>query len=218
MRGRRADVLHRLLLGLAGIILALPVAAQEQTDLRDFRVGEPVRSLPSSGYIGFACADAPGEKLSGWAEYAKCPRDATGLHAVGFRYDPVANPMGRINDSYEGTRVAGQPVLLALLISDNGVVDGIRIATDPQARLYLRKKAFLFGLQVRARYGEDGWHCRQDPPAAGEEPVGGVFIKEHCDKVAGTRHLVVDRELYRRTDQKLKDFVGGSQVLILLAG
>ncbi len=186
--------------------------------MREFRVGQSVQQLPASGYTGFRCADAPAKTLDGWQGYASCPRDARGLHAVAFQYGPSANSLSAVNDSYEGTRVAGQPVLLALLIGDDGRVDGISIRTDPKVRLYLRKKAFLFGLQARARYGADGWTCQEAPPGLGEEPVGGVFVKEHCEKTTATRHLIVDRQLYRRAEQPLKDFVGASELLILPAG
>lgn len=209
---------HWIALLAAMMLLPSLCDAAEPADLRDFRVGESVQQLPAQGYTGFHCADQPGTKLNGWQDYATCPRDARGLHAVGFEYDPAANDLALVNDSYEGTRVAGQPVFLALLISDKGQLDGIRIQTDPKVRLYLRKKAFLFGLQARARYGSDGWTCHESPPGPGEEPVGGVFVKEHCEKTTPTRRLIVDRALYREAGQPLKDFTGRSEVLILSAG
>ncbi len=208
-------MMHRLLPMLAALLLAAPALAEEPADLRAFRVGEPVEALPAAGYIDLACADAPATKLAGWSEYEKCPRGAFGLHAVSFRYDPTANPLARLNNSYAGTRVAGQPVLLALLIGDDKRLDGIHITTDPHARLYLRKKAFLFGLQARTHYGDDGWTCHDTPPGEGEEPVGGLFINEHCEKNTATRHLIVERHLFRHPDQPLADFVGQSDVLIL---
>lgn len=109
-------------------------------------------------------------------------------------------------------------MLLTLLIGGEGVVDGLTIETDPEARLFLRKKAFLFADQVKARYGEDGWACESAPPAADEEPVGGVFVKERCEKTAGERRLILDRRLFRRPGQELKDFVGATRLTILRAG
>jgi hypothetical protein len=103
------------------------------------------------------------------------------------------------------------------LISDDAHVGGIQIQTDPNARLYLRKKAFLFGLQARARYGADGWSCSEARPSPDEEPVGGVFVKEHCEKSTPTRHLIVERQLYRSAQKTLQDFIGVSTVLILPA-
>ena len=48
-----------------------------------------------------------------------------------------------------------------------GVVQGIRIVTDPEARMYLKKKAFLLGIRVMGRYGRDGWTCTEAEPGAG---------------------------------------------------
>ncbi len=199
-------------------------ASGDQNDLREFHLGMSVADLPKSGYVDLTCADmpknAPDRMLQGWEDYRKCPAEPSGLRAVGFRYDESANPLSKVNSVYEGTKVGGHPVLLRLLIGDDnqgggGRVDGIVIETDPTARLYLRKKAFLFGEQVKARYGDQGWTCTEGKPAADEEPVGGVFLKEHCEKTTPTRHFVLERELFRRAGQDLKDFVSHSRLEIL---
>jgi hypothetical protein len=210
----RLTAMRRLVLVLASICLALPCYAQQSNDLREFRIGESVQELPARGYVHLQCDDAPGMPLGSWLDYARCPSDARGLRAVAFEYDASDLTRALTNDSYEGTRVAGQPVLPALLITDDGHIGGIRVRTDPRTRLYLRKKAFLFGLQARARYGADGWNCIEAKPSPNEEPVGGVFIKEHCEKTTATRHLIVDRQLYRPAGKPLQDFVGASTLLI----
>lgn len=220
--GRRQErrLTPRLALPLAGALLlgsAAPGVAGEN-DLREFRVGMPVAELPAEGYTGFACADDPARKLDGWRDFAACPADARGLHAVRFGYDEAANFRAGVNEQFEGTKVAGHPVLLTLLIGGEGAVGGLTIETDPKARLFLRKKAFLFADQVKARYGEDGWACESASPAADEEPVGGVFVKERCEKTAGERRLILDRRLFRRPGQELKDFVGATRLTILRAG
>ncbi len=204
------------LIAATGLMAAAPAPAPN--DLRQFRVGMPVADLPATGYGGFTCADAPGHTLTGWADYASCPKDARGLHDVAFRYENSSNPLARINDDAQGTKVAGHPVRLTLLIGDDARVDGIRIATDPHTRLYLRKKAFLFAFQIRAHFGEDGWHCTKAAPHGDEEPVGGVFIDQRCEKTTATRHLMLHQELYRRAGSPLKDFVGGTQLMIAPAG
>lgn len=210
--------MRRAALAVASICLALRCHAQQPNDLREFRIGETVQELPTSGYTHFTCLEAPDSSLGSWLDYRRCQPDARGLHAVAFEYDTSVNPLALTNDSYAGTRIAGQPVRLALLISDDGRVGGIWIKTDPDARLYLRKKAFLFGLQARARYGSDNWDCKQAKRSPDQEPVGGVFIKEHCEKTTATRHLIVDRALYRPVGKPLQDFVSASSLLILPAG
>ncbi len=207
---------------LAGIVLLAcagsgHAALAAGNDLREFRVGMPVSELPTSGYTGFACANQPAHELADWSGYTGCPRDARGLRAVAFRYDDAANPLAHLNTDFQGTRVGGHPVLIALLIGDDAHVEGIRIETDPGARLYLRKKAFLLANQVRARYGEQGWRCTDAKPTGDEEPIGDLFIKRHCEKDTAERRLLLDQELYRRAGAPLQDFVGGTQLTILAA-
>jgi len=187
----------------------------EPNDLREFRVGMRVSELPATGYIGLTCTDAPERTLSGWSEYGKCPADPAGFHSVSFRYDDSKNELARINEDARGTKIAGQPVLLALLIGEDARLDGLRIETDPKARLYAYKKAFLFGQQVKARYGPEGWKCTNAKPSGDEQPVGGVFVKEHCEKTTATRRLVLDRQLFRHAGEDLKKFTDGTQLTIL---
>ncbi len=200
---------------IAVTVLAHARAARaDENDLREFRVGMDVGELPRSGYLGFACADNPEHKLSSWQEYRQCSPQASGLRAVRFRYDENANPLAKVNDTYEGTKVGGHPVLLTLLLGDTDRVRGLVIETDPTARLFMHKKAFLFGEQVKARYGEEGWVCVNQDLTPNEQPIGDVAIKEHCEKNTATRHFVLDRALFRRSGQELKDFVSRSRLEI----
>ena len=206
---------------------AAPAADAGPNDLREFRLGMSVADLPRSGYAGLTCADmpkdapkdAPGRALRDWADYRQCPAEPSGLRAVGFRYDESANPLAKVNGLYEGTKVGGHPVLLTLLIGDGhgdeGQVDGLVIETDPAARLYLRKKAFLLGDQVKARYGDEGWTCTEAKPTGDEEPIGTVFLHERCEKTTPTRRLILDRDLFRRAGTDIKDFVSSARLEIL---
>lgn len=210
-------------LGIAAVLLALadpfgPAESAEMNDIREFRVGMPVAELPARGYVDFSCVAAPERKLAGWADYTTCPADAAGRHEVAFRYDDSSNPLARVNEGYNGTLVGGHPVLISLLIGDDGRVDAIRIDTDPHARFYMRKKAFLLADQVKERFGQEGWSCRAGAPRAAAQPVGGVFIDEHCEKTVPGRHLTLDRQLYRDPSRDPRDFVGGTQLLIERSG
>ena len=161
---------------------------------------------------------AGGEGVQGWQDYRRCPASADGLHALRFRYQEGANELGFVNDSYEGTKVGGHPVLLTLLISGAGVVEGLRIQTDPAARLNRRKKAHLLGELAKLRYGETGWACTSAVPAPGEEPVGGLFVREHCEKTTATRRYTVDRQMFRPAGADQRGFVSGSQLEIRRPG
>jgi len=179
-------------------------------DLRDIRLGMAVAELEESGYVDFACAMDPKHTLPGWTNWRDCPADASGTRAIRFGYDP--------STSRDGTMVAGHPAILTLLIDDAGYVGGLQIETDPTARLYIRKKAFLLGLQARSRYGSDGWVCTDGQPGAGgDQPVGGVYLRERCTKTISGRALVVERNLFRRPDQDAKSFVDETRISILRA-
>ena len=176
------------------------------SDLRDIRVGMAVIELPKAGYTNFVCASSPERTLSSWDDWNDCLAGADGTHAVRFGYDPAT--------SREGTMVAGHPAILTLLIDNAGRVAGLQIVTDPKARLYMRKKAFLLGTQARSRYGSEGWACTEGKPSAEEQPVGGVYVKEQCTKAINGRTIVVERELFRRADQDMKSFIDETRISI----
>jgi hypothetical protein len=182
--------------------------AQEpaRNDLRDIRIGMAIADLPAAGYVNFTCLGDHRRAIAAWSDWASCPADNDGLHAIGFDYDP--------STSREGTLVAGHPAILTLLVDDDGVVAGLRIETDPTARLYIRKKAFLLGIQVKSRYGSDGWTCRQSRPSNGEQPVGSIYIREDCLKTVQGRSITVERRLFRRPDQDITSFVDETRIVI----
>ncbi|KRR01968.1 hypothetical protein CQ12_14945 [Bradyrhizobium jicamae] len=178
-------------------------------DLRDIRLGMAATELAESGYADFSCAADPKRALTGWKDWRDCPAAASGTRAIRFGYDP--------STSHDGTMVAGHPAILTLLIDDTGHVAGLQIETDPKARLYVRKKAFLLGLQAKSRYGPDGWVCTEGQPDAGDQPVGGIYLKERCTKTISGRSLIVERNLFRRPDQDIKNFVGDTRISIKAA-
>ena len=70
---------------------------------------------------------------------------------------------------------------------------------------------------MKARYGPDGWACTQAQPEAGEQPVGGIYVKERCTKSIQGRALVVERNLFRQAGQDEKSFIDETRVTILRA-
>jgi hypothetical protein len=205
-------ILAALLLAWQAVALANSPARSEEfsgNDLRDIHLGMPASELAKSGYVDFACAADPKHIPAGWENWHDCPAEASGTRAIRFGFDPTT--------SRDGTMVAGHPAILTLLIDDSGTVAGLQIETDPKARLYIRKKAFLLGIQAKSRYGADGWTCTQGEPGAEDQPVGGVYVRERCTKTISGRALVVERNLFRRPEQDIKDFVDETRVSILRA-
>ena len=216
----------RVRLNAGALVLALcaatssPEAAEDPArgDLRDLRVGSEVTDLPRAGYTDFRCGRNEGAReLSGWAEFAQCPRDSQGLHEVAFSYDEEANPWAAVSDRFEGTTVAGHPVVPSLLIDEEGVVQGLRIITAPGPVMYLKKKAYLLYIRVMGRYGREGWSCEERSPQPGYEAVGGLFIDRHCEKRWQDRDLFLDTKLYRAPGQTGRDFTGATRLEIMKA-
>jgi hypothetical protein len=171
--------------------------AQANDDLRDLGVGMSISAIPPDEYVDLSCVGTNNQTIDGWSDFRKCPKTAAGLYSVDFRFNNRLNGLAQVNDSYQGTKVAGHPVRLTVLIDEQGTIDALRIDTDPQARLFWRKKAYLLALAFKNRYGEDGWECRNREPTEGQTAVGGVLILEHCEKNAEGRKLVLDRSVYR---------------------
>ena len=69
--------------------------------------------------------------------------------------------------------------------------------------------AHLLRLAIFNRYDPDGWTCTDFPPAAGESPVGGIFIKLRCEKTTPERHLMVETRFLRKPGQSDNDPVTG---------
>ncbi|WP_439373063.1 hypothetical protein [Bradyrhizobium sp. DASA03120] len=209
---------HRSLIRALPLLLLLvacgDAGARQATDLRDLNLGMSVANIRPEEYINLVCADKEGASLAGWNDFPTCPVDEAGLHGISFRFNDEVNPLAAVNDKYEGTKLGGHPVLLRGLVDSGGVLKEIRIDTDPNARPFWRKKAYLLALAVRARYGEAGWTCREAEHHDGETPVGGLLIKEHCEKHSEQRRLVLDREVYRRAGQPLSDFVNATHLVI----
>ena len=190
---------------LAGLGLASASAA-EHGDLRGgVNVGMTAADLPASGYKDFACVAPKDKNLAGFADWKTCEPGADGLRALHAAID---------EPGADDTLVAGHPVNLTLGFDDSGRLARIDIETKSKGPMYLRKKAFLLGLQARARYGEAGWDCQEVPLSADEEPLGPTSVKEHCAKTAGERRITVDRALYRRVGAEAKAFTSESHVVI----
>jgi hypothetical protein len=210
--------IRTMVLGLGATLLAglaLGAGAAEnplEGDLRDLRVGMTVAELPAEGYTGFACGNdgaKPGTALGGWQDFQKCPADPKGLHEVAFAFAP--SPLAELGDQWEGTKVAGHPVIPSLLIDDQGVVQGLRIVTDPDARHYQKKAAYLFGIRVMGRYGRDGWQCTDARPGGGKAPIGGMFIDRRCEKIFHDRRLILNTELYRAAGQDGREYTDAAR-------
>lgn len=201
-------------------IAVAPVAAQTpaRKTVWDLRLGEPLVAQPDAGeFVAYACgADGgpPRRKVAGFADFARCAADAAGLHEVYFEYDDELEYVARARDDeqmlgkFAGTAERGFPLIVSALFDSAGVLQGVRLVTDARsdyrrdatdADLARRAEAYKFGALMAARFDiEAARDCVKAPPAEGESPVGGVFVKLDCaraDPVAKQRYVLSVRYL-----------------------
>jgi hypothetical protein len=199
----RAACLAALLLAIA--LPALAATGPAERDVRQIRVGAKLDEGSAAGLSRFSCAGGDAQKLGGWSDFRRCPADAAGLRQVRFEFEEDKD-LARLADRWEGTKIAGHPVILTLAVSDGGTVEALRIASDPKTSPYLRKKAYLLSLRVREHYGIEGWSCADLPRQEGETEIGGMFIKQECSKTVDGRSLRMLTKLFRGAGQEGKAY------------
>ncbi|AWB20041.1 hypothetical protein DA075_03070 [Methylobacterium currus] len=202
-RRPRTELAALVALLCAGPALA---AGPEIADLRDLRVGMPVSEISPKGYGDLACREGPARTLAGWSDWRACPADATGKRAIGFAYAD--------GTTRNGTRVAGHPARLTLLVGEEARVDGLVIETDDAVPLYLRKKGHLLGIQARGHWGDDGWTCTEGKPTGDEAPLGETFVKEECRKSLSGKSVTVTRDLYGHQGADPRAFISRTRIVV----
>ena len=215
----------RYLLGTSLVVAALlanAVALAQPADrgeLRGLKLGLDARTMSAAGFGEFACGSnggPPRQRIADWSEFGKCRAEATGLHEVYARFDDFEEYVGRAVDDpvtlgRTGTRVAGHPIILSVLFDDGGTLRGLRFVSDPRGDPGARRMAHLLRLAIINRYGPSGWSCTDLPAAPGETPVGGVFLKQRCEKMTAERHLMVEARFLRKPGQTDADPATGEQ-------
>jgi hypothetical protein len=199
------------------VLAGVPTQAQDRADpgeLHGLKLGQNAATMDTDRFVDFACGSnggPPRQKLDGWSGFAKCKAEDNGLHEVYVRFDDEDEYIGRAIDDpifagqNTGTRVAGHPIILSVLFDDGGVLRGLRFVSDPRADPTARRMAHLLRLAIINRYDPAGWTCTDFPPAPGETPVGGVFLKQRCEKLTPERYLVVEAHFLRKPGQSAID-------------
>jgi hypothetical protein len=180
----------------------------------DVQLGTPVSELPEEEFVDPACGTnggPPGLRIDSFEQFERCRAESSGLREIWFRYDDELEYIARAARDQDGVArsnamvVLGQPVILSLLLDRAGLVQGYRIFTDPHADQELRMGAYAVAIAFKARFGTDGWECNDIPPAEGETPVMGTFVKQRCKKVSGGKQIVVESRHYYKPGQALLD-------------
>ena len=209
------------LIALAALLSASAALAQgrpDQGELRGLKLGLDAKTMSTDRWGDFACGSnggPPRQKIAGWGEFAKCRPEDNGLHEVYVRFDDEDEYVGRAIDDplfaaqRKGTRVAGHPVILSVLFDGGGVLRGLRFVSDPRGDPGARRMAHLLRIAIINRYDAAGWTCTDIPLAAGESPVGGISLKQKCEKVTAERALSVEARFVRKPGQSDVDPVTG---------
>jgi hypothetical protein len=212
-----------LMLGILGLIAAAPAQELHRSTIWDLVLGAPVAAQPAPReFQGFACGSnggSPRAPLTGWADFKRCPAEPDGLHEVYFEYDDEIEYIARAHDNdreisrWAGTHEVMFPVITSALFDDSGILQGIRLVTDPrpdhrndvtEADRKKREESYLLGGVMASRFGiEPERDCKSLPPGEGESAVGSLFIKQVCERKdpAGGRRIVVRANLFRKPGQ-----------------
>jgi hypothetical protein len=177
------------------------------TKIWDIPLGTPVAALPLDQFVDPACGNnggPPSRVLPGFADFALCPLDkTTGLHEVWFRYEDELEYVARARRSeimirlYQANALGGQPIITSLLIDDAGRVQGYRVVNDPRAAGDTRIEAYGLVEMFKGMVAP-GLDCTDLPPAEGERPIEGLFVKQSCEtKIDGQVTRIEARHYYK---------------------
>jgi hypothetical protein len=180
----------------------------------DIHLGEAASAIPDE-YENYACGTnggPPSIPLPNFAAFKKCKPDSLGLREVYFEYDDELEYQARALDNkpeirmYAGTTVFEFPVVASVLFDESGIVRGERMVTDPRQHLSRDRSEFWeLGTFLRQYFGDDHWTCNDLPADEGERPVGDQFIKNHCEKITPTMHLILEERLLQKKGQQFVD-------------
>ena len=211
---------------VAGLLLltsatAAPSDRPRRLEIWDLPLGAAADQLPDE-FIDHACGTnggPPAAPLNGFGDFRRCRPEQSGLREVYFRYDDELEYWAKANDllgqmeQYAGTKTYGFPIVASALFDVDGILRGIRIVSDPRGdTAQSRDEAYLLRNFLNSRLGRENWDCEDLPPADGETPVTGIFVKQRCIKqidprttaTLGTRYL-------RKPGQNQYDPISGKE-------
>ncbi|MBV7407727.1 hypothetical protein [Maritimibacter sp. DP1N21-5] len=210
----------RLTLTLLAALAAGSAIAQERDrsaleapfDIWDAHLGEPVTIIPPIDVNELACGTNGGPyslPLADPAEFMTCPPEASGLREVHFSYDDELDYVARAMESeydvlQDGTTVFSHKVMVSVLVSEDGIIEGIRILTDPRIPARERRRAVTLMRNLEARYGDWSLMCEDLPLAESEMMIGNVFTKRVCTGTSpdGEATLRLDARYLRKAGQE----------------
>jgi hypothetical protein len=199
----------------------------ERMTLQDLNPGATLEQMPDwLAFRNYACGSNGGpplRKLTGWSDFKLCKPDANGLYEVYFEYDNEAEYILRAFDNpsatrYAGTTEQGFPIVASALFSEDGVLRGLRMVTDPRVGyiddqffdltdLRSRNDFYLLGPFVGGQVGLDATKdCVKRPLGPGESEVGNqTYVKLDCETVHDGLRYILKTRYFRKPGQYARD-------------
>lgn len=179
----------------------------------DVQFGQPVTTVPDSAAAIIACGTNGGPisiELKSFADWAQCTPEASGLREIAFTYDDEKDYIARALElEYRalagGTSIYAHPVVVSVLVDDQGVTQGIRIVTDDRASDHDRRVAVTLTENFRARFSPWNLDCKDLPMKDGEQPVGNRFFHQVCrgaNPDGSGQTLVIEGSYLRKKGQE----------------
>ena len=183
--------MKKIFLSINSFFLFLVIISNIQAeDLRDFTVGSGIDIISERGYKNLKCKND--KEISKWSNFKNCKKNSNGYYIILFEYDDRF----AVTEEYEGTQVAGHPVLINLAIDENGILQEININTDPKAPFYFRKQSHLLWMRVYAKYGAQNWACIDQDIKVGHIKIGKKYINRVCTKEVGNKIITIESHFY----------------------
>lgn len=212
----------RIGLAVLAFLAALGATAADAQNIPRARLweiplGTPVTELPPDAYLDPACGTnggPPSLRLPSFADFARCPADrATGLHEIWFSEDDEFEYIFRA--ARQGAaRVAlannlfSHQVIYSVLVDAAGLIQGYRIITDPRESDVYRLDADSVGEFLKGNYGFRNFTCTDLPPADGETPLDGRFLKQVCEAQRNDEYVRIETHYFRKRGQTAVSALG----------
>ena len=181
------------------LLLYLLLNVSIADDLRDIKIGSNIAGVPERGYVNLKCDNQIA--IQNWESFKTCEKNSNNFYIISFEYDERF----AVTEEYEGTQVSGHPVLLNIAVDESGTVHEININTDPKAPFYFRKQSHLLWLRVYAKYGGQGWNCKEKKPLEGHIKIGKKYMNKICVKSVQNKLITIHTQFYFIGDKSNRD-------------
>lgn len=168
-------------------------------DLRDFTVGSSIELVSERGYINLKCTND--KEILKWSNFKNCQKNSDGYYVILFEYDERF----AVTEEYEGTQVAGHPVLINIAVDENAILQEININTDPDAPFYFKKQSHLLWMRVYSKYGGQNWECVDRAIKTGHIKIGKKYINRVCNKSVDNKLITIDYQFYFVEDKNSRE-------------